>query len=209
MSAVVKFKQYFSRFVITNNHSCSCQQNDIALRNICYFHYKPGERYQISPTIVTQRHKAPWRGVNYKKFHICVSTHLVLEQIKVARERQETIYKGTSVWYSLRSSSQQHFHCEPTDESHAAWIIVLGKCCWHAHWTGKNTMNSSMEQVCNPHFVRANDETTEETINMCHLCNHPWSGDNSGAEVRDTLPPLQDGWICFDFYVCFLSRYGY
>lgn len=27
-------------------------------------------------------------------------------------------------------------------------------------------MNSSMEHVCNPHFVRANAETSEETTNV-------------------------------------------
>lgn len=140
----------------------------------------------MSPTIVTYRYKAQRRVVNQKSSTFVSASILFLSRLKpmVAQEWQDTIYKGTSIWYSLRSSSQQitavnwqmrvslpEFLCW---ESVVGTLIELGRIQWILHW--------------NNCVILILSEPTQKLLRKQQTCyphNHLWSGNNSGPGVRN------------------------
>lgn len=135
--------------------------------------------------MVTHRYRALQREANYKSSTFVSASILLTSRLKhiVVQEWQEIIYRGTSVWYSPRSSSQQY--TAVNWQMRVRLIFCFGKELL-AHWTGKNTLNSSMEHVCNLHLIRTKTESMRKQ-QMCHLCNHLSSADNNRSEVRDIL----------------------
>lgn len=120
---------------------------------------------QMTPTSLTFRYKAPQRVVNYKS-STYVSIHLVKQIITYGGSGTARCNSLKKRPISLAFSEEQPQQWSVRWESGCLSFCILGKWWWHAHWTGKNIMNSSVEHVCNPHFVGANAETSEEATNV-------------------------------------------